>query len=68
MMRFSEVKLIPIKMEEREQFIRDNQWSFKHGALIEFGERDNHIDESGEVISCQTIKMCMFCRKNIAKE
>ena len=59
MMRFSEIKLIPLKMEEREQFIRDNQWSFKHGALIEFGERDNHIDESGEVISRQTIEMCM---------
>ena len=45
--------------DDREQFILDNQWAFKHGALYEFGERDNHIDDDGEIISRKTIEMCM---------
>ncbi|MCI8713817.1 MAG: GNAT family N-acetyltransferase [Ruminococcus sp.] len=58
-MKYAEVKLMPLAADDREQFILDNQWSFKHGALIEFGERDNHIDEDGEIISRKTIEMCM---------
>ena len=42
--------------EDREQFILDNQWAFKHGAMIEFGERDSHIDQDGEIISKKTIE------------
>ena len=38
------VTLVPLTAEDREQFILDNQWSFKYGALREFGERDDHID------------------------
>ena len=58
-MKYAEVKLMPLAADDREQFILDNQWSFKHGALIEFGERDNHLDEDGEIISRKTIEMCM---------
>ena len=53
------VILCPLEQEDREQFILDNQWAFKHGALIEFGERDNHIDDDGEIISRRTIERCI---------
>ena len=53
------VKLVPLVADDREQFILDNQWSFKHSALLEFGERDNHIDADGEIISRKTVEMCM---------
>ncbi len=43
-MKHANVTLAPLANDDREQFILDNQWSFKHGALLEFGERDNHID------------------------
>ena len=50
-MKKAEVTLVPLKEFDREQFILDNQWAFKHGALLEFGERDGHIDSDGEIIS-----------------
>ena len=50
------VMLAPLKAEDREQFIRDNQWAFKHGAMIEFGVRDGHLDGDGEIISRKTIE------------
>ena len=34
----------------------DNQWAFKYGALQEFGLRDDHIDDDGEIISRRTIE------------
>ena len=58
-MKNTKVTLVPLTEDDREQFILDNQWSFKHGALYEFGERDNHIDDNGEIISRKTIEMCM---------
>ena len=61
-MKHTEVTLAPLSLHdhsEREQFILDNQWAFKHGALYEFGERDNHVDLDGEIISRQTIEGCM---------
>ena len=58
-MKNTKVTLVPLTADDREQFILDNQWSFKHGALYEFGERDNHIDDDGEIISRKTIEMCM---------
>ena len=42
-MKKAEITLVPLKEFDREQFIIDNQWAFKHGALLEFGERDGHI-------------------------
>ena len=58
-MKDTKVKLVPLEDCDREQFILDNQWAFKHGALIEFGERDNHIDGDGEIISRKTIEECI---------
>ena len=58
-MKNTKVELIPLTEEDREQFILDNQWAFKHGALCEFGERDDHIDADGEIISRRTIQRCI---------
>ena len=58
-MKNTKVTLVPLEAHDREQFILDNQWAFKHGALIEFGERDNHIDDDGEIISRRTIEECI---------
>ena len=58
-MKQAKVTLVPLAADDREQFILDNQWSFKHGALLEFGERDDHIDDDGEIISRKTIEHCI---------
>ena len=58
-MKNTKVELVPLTENEREQFILDNQWAFKHGAMIEFGERDNHLDFDGEIISRKTIEACI---------
>ena len=51
-----EITLVPLAEDDREQFILDNQRAFKYGALEEFGERDNHFEEDGEIISRKTIE------------
>ena len=58
-MKNTKVTLVPLMSDDREQFILDNQWSFKHGAMIEFGERDDHLDKDGEIISRKTIETCI---------
>jgi len=58
-MKHTKVTLEPLAKNDREQFILDNQWAFKHGALMKFGERDDHIDGAGEIISRKTIEQCM---------
>ena len=65
-MKNTKVTLSPLSADDREQFILDNQWAFKHGAMIEFGNRDDHIDENGEIISRQTIERCIDDSKNEA--
>ena len=50
------VTLTRLTDDDREQFILDNQWAFKYGAMIEFGERDSHFEEDGEIISRKTIE------------
>ena len=55
-MKNTKVTLVPLTENDREQFILDNQWAFKYGALMEFGERDDHIDDDGEIISRTTIE------------
>ena len=50
------ITLSPLTEEDREQFILDNQYAFKYGALEEFGARDDHIDDDGEIISRKTIE------------
>ena len=55
-MKNTKISLIPLTADDREQFIIDNQWAFKYGAMMEFGERDGHIDDDGEIISRTTIE------------
>lgn len=56
MNRLPAITLVPLSPQDREQFILDNQWAFKHGALLEFGSRDDHLDLDGEIISRKTIE------------
>ena len=58
-MKNTKVTLAPLTADDREQFILDNQWAFKYGAMMEFGERDDHIDDDGEIISRKTIERCI---------
>ena len=55
-MRKAVVTLVPLTEEDRESFIMDNQRAFKYGATEEFGMRDNHFEEEGEIISRATIE------------
>ena len=55
-MKNTKVTLVPLTADDREQFILDNQWAFKYGAMMEFGERDDHLDGNGEIISRATIE------------
>ena len=51
----TKVQLIPLEASDRERFIKDNQEAFNYGALEEFGQRDDHFEEDGEIISHETI-------------
>jgi hypothetical protein len=50
------ITLAPLQPDDREQFIADNQWAFKYGATQEFGLRDDHFEEDGQIISRATIE------------
>jgi len=50
------IELLPLEQTDREQFIKDNQEAFNYGALVEFGRRDDHFEEDGEIISQKTIE------------
>ena len=50
------ITLEPLKAEDINQFVLDNQEAFRYGALEEFGLRDNHFEEEGEIISRATIE------------
>ena len=50
------ITLIPLTLVDREQFILDNQEAFNYGALEEFGRRDDHFEENGQIISRKTIE------------
>ena len=52
----SDIKLVPLAPNDREQFVLDNQKAFNFGALEEFGRRDDHFEEDGEIISRETIE------------
>ncbi len=52
----TEIHLLPLLPEDRNQFILDNQEAFNYGALEEFGRRDDHFEEDGEIISRRTIE------------
>ena len=55
----TKVKLVPLTKENREWFIKENQRAFKYGAVEEFGLRDDHFEEDGEIISRKTIEHCL---------
>ena len=50
------VVLVQLTEDDREQFIKDNQWAFKYGSLEEFGLRNDQFEEDGEIISRKTIE------------
>lgn len=50
------VTLRLLSEDDKEQFILDNQEAFNYGALEEFGLRDSHFEEDGEIISRKTIE------------
>lgn len=52
----AKITLTLLADDDREQFILDNQWAFKYGAMEEFGRRDDHYEEPGEIISRNTIE------------
>ena len=49
-------ELLPLERSDRERFIKDNQEAFNYGALEEFGQRNDHFEEDGEIISRETIE------------
>ena len=51
-----EIKLLKLTASDREQFIPDNQEAFNYGALEEYGRRDDHFEEDGQIISRETIE------------
>ena len=51
----TEIKLVPLTSDDREQFITDNQEAFNYGALEEFGLRDDHFEEDCQIISRKVI-------------
>lgn len=53
---YSKVYLAPLEYTDREQFIKDNQEAFNYGAMEEFGMRDDHFEEKGQIISRETIE------------
>ena len=55
-MEMPDVKLMPLEASDRNQFILDNQEAFNFSALEEFGLRDDHFEEEGEIISRETIE------------
>ena len=50
------IELRQLEPQDREQFIKDNQEAFNYGALEEFGLRDDHFEEDGQIISRETIE------------
>ncbi len=50
------VQLVLLEESDREQFIADNQQAFNYGAMEEFGPRDHHFEEDGQIISRETIE------------
>ena len=55
-LNMASINLTLLTNDDREQFILDNQRAFKYGAMEEFGKRDDHYEEDGEIISRATIE------------
>ena len=54
------ISLEPLRAEDKNQFILDNQEAFRYGATEEFGLRDEHFEEDGEIISRATIEKAII--------
>ena len=52
----ADIILVPLNSADRKQFILDNQEAFNYGALEEFGLRDGHYEDDGQIISRKTIE------------
>ena len=55
-MNAPKITLTLLTDEDRDQFVLDNQYAFRYGACEEFGPRDDHFEEDGEIISRETIE------------
>ena len=55
-MKLPEVILVPLKPEDREQFILDNQRAFKYGPQQEFGMRDDRSMDDDMFVFRKEIK------------
>ena len=44
------IELRPLEADDSEQFIKDNQEAFLFGAVEEFGVRDEHFEEDGQIV------------------
>lgn len=51
-----DISLVPLQLEDQNQFVLDNQEAFNYGALEEFECRDDHFEEDGQIISRATIE------------
>ncbi|MDD7424458.1 MAG: hypothetical protein PUK31_05575, partial [Candidatus Methanomethylophilaceae archaeon] len=52
----TDVELVPLTDDDMDAFITENQEAFRFGAVEEFGLRDDHLDDKGEIISRSTIE------------
>ena len=52
----TDIELLLLEHEDRNQFILDNQKAFRYGAMEEFWLRGDHFEEEGEIISRMTIE------------
>ena len=55
----TDIMLIPLDSTDRNQFILDNQEAFRFGSLEEFGMRNKHFEEDGEIISRRSIEIAI---------
>lgn len=53
------ITLTKLEKDDIEKFVKDNQEALKSGAMEEFGNRDSHFEEDGEIISRKTIIDCI---------
>jgi hypothetical protein len=51
----TDISLVHLTPDDREQFILDNQEAFNYGASEEFGRRNDHFEED-QIISRETIE------------
>lgn len=50
------VTLVRLTHDDIEKFIKNNQEAFNYVTLEEFGRRNEHFEEDGQIISRETIE------------